>query len=270
MTIGWVRDASEKGALCVHLVIANPRYDLGLMRFPIALTAALIAIAAAALAACTPQATAAPPAIDLAHPTVIELFTSQGCSSCPPADANVAKLADRPDVIALSFGVTYWDRLGWKDTFADPRYTARQVDYGKALGNPNVFTPQVVVNGRDDVVGARTGQIEGLMKRVARTGGPEVAIASGRVSIGAAAAPKAPADVWLVRYDPHVIRVPIRAGENTGKTLPHRNVVRDLSRLGAWSGAAASFPVAAKPGLATAVLVQAPHGGPILAAAKSG
>src|SRR5580698_2329765 len=94
-------------------------------------------------------------AADAAHPTVVELFQSQGCSSCPPANANVMALSDRPDVLALSFQVTYWDNLGWKDTFGSPRYTARQWDYARALRHDNVWTPQVVVNGRADVVGVR-------------------------------------------------------------------------------------------------------------------
>ena len=86
---------------------------------------------------------------DAAHPTVIELFQSQGCSSCPPAEASVGAVSDRPDVLALSFSVDYWDRLGWKDTFSKPAWTARQFAYARALGHgDNVYTPQVVVNGK--------------------------------------------------------------------------------------------------------------------------
>ena len=111
----------------------------------------------AKLAAALGLAAAAMPlearAADAVHPVVIELFQSQGCSSCPPAAANVAALADRPDVLALSFQVTYWDQLGWKDTFAEPRYTARQWDYAHAFHHDNVFTPQVVINGRASGVG---------------------------------------------------------------------------------------------------------------------
>src|SRR5271167_4713002 len=89
----------------------------------------------------------------MARPVVVELFQSQGCSSCPPANANLAAIADRPDVIALNFSVTYWDNLGWKDTFARPAYTARQWDYAHSLRHADVFTPQVVVDGRRDGVG---------------------------------------------------------------------------------------------------------------------
>ena len=131
--------------------------------------AAALAGALGVLTAFAPLARAA----DAAHPVVVELFQSQGCSSCPPANANLIKLSQRPDVLALSFGVTYWDQLGWKDTFASPQYTARQWDYAHALRHDNVFTPQVVVNGRIDGVGAQPGEIEQLMQRAERpAGGP--------------------------------------------------------------------------------------------------
>jgi len=210
-------------------------------------------------------------AADAAHPVVVELFQSQGCSSCPPANANLIALSQRPDVLALSFGVTYWDSLGWKDTFASPQYTARQWDYAHALRHDNVFTPQVVVNGRLDGVGAGRGEIEQLMRRADRAaGGPAVSIGGGAVSIGAAATPVRSADVWLVRYDPRVVQVAIQRGENSGRTLPHRNVVRELVRLGVWNGQPARFtlPASRDPALSTAVLVQTSGAGPILAAAK--
>ena len=202
---------------------------------------------------------------------VVELFQSQGCSSCPPANANLIKLSQRPDVLALSFGVTYWDQLGWKDTFASPQYTARQWDYAHALRHDNVFTPQVVVNGRIDGVGAQPGEIEQLMRRAERpANGPALSIGGGAVMVGAAERPAKAADVWLVRYDPRVIQVAIQRGENSGRTLPHRNVVRELVRLGAWNGQAARFtmPPSHDPALSTAVLVQTSGAGPILAAAK--
>jgi len=228
------------------------------------LTAAIAAggLASAGLSGAGSGAHAAPLA-------VVELFTSQGCSSCPPANDNVRALSDRPDVLALSFGVTYWDKLGWKDTFADPAYTARQYAYARSLRHDGPFTPQVVVDGRADTVGARPGEIEALIGRTSLLGGPAIRIAGDTVELGAAHAPGVPADVWLVRYDPRTIAVPIRAGENDGRTLPHKNVVRALVRLGAWSGGAERFVLPpASPSLATAVIVQTPGAGPILAAAK--
>jgi hypothetical protein len=208
-------------------------------------------------------------AADATHPTVVELFQSQGCSSCPPANANVMAIAGRPDILALSFEVTYWDDLGWKDTFGSPDYTARQWSYAHALLHSDVFTPQVVVNGRRDGVGVDPSELRGLVRAGDRgNGGPAVAIAPRAVAIGPG--PATSADVWLVRYDPRIIQVPISRGENAGRTLPHRNVVRELVRLGRWSGAAQTFvlPLATDKALKTAVLVQQGAGGPILAAAS--
>lgn len=210
-------------------------------------------------------------AADAAHPAVVELFQSQGCSSCPPANANVMAIADRPEILALSFGVTYWDDLGWKDTFASPQYTARQWDYARGLGHADVFTPQVVVNGRRDGVGADPGELRRLVTTGDRgLAGPTISPRAGAITLGAAVAPARAADVWLVRYDPRVVQVAIRRGENGGRTLPHRNVVRQLIRLGGWAGAAETLalPPAGDPALRAAILVQAKGGGPILAAAR--
>ena len=138
------------------------------------------------LAALSPQAFAA----DAAHPTVVELFQSQGCSSCPPAAANVMAISDRADVLALSFAVDYWDRLGWKDTFSKPEWTARQYSYAHAIGRSGVYTPQVVVNGRIEGDGLEPAALAGLISRGDRgEGGPEVHFAGGGVSVGASAPP---------------------------------------------------------------------------------
>ncbi|MFD2053902.1 DUF1223 domain-containing protein [Mesorhizobium calcicola] len=199
--------------------------------------------------------------------TVVELFTSQGCSSCPPANANLIKVKDQPGVLALSFNVTYWDYLGWKDTFGRQEFTQRQVTYEPPLGHDGPFTPQVVVNGHADVVGAAPGEIQQLIASAGRTSGPALSLDGGKVSIGAGSAPGGRADVWLVRYAKGVVEVPVARGENTGRTLPHANVVHALTKLGSWTGAAAALDLPAAPGgLSTAVLVQSPGGGPILAA----
>jgi hypothetical protein len=198
---------------------------------------------------------------------VVELFTSQGCSSCPPANANLITLSKRPGVLALSFGVTYWDYLGWKDIFARPDYTDRQARYEPRLGRSGSFTPQIVVNGNADVVGNDLAETSEVIAASRPPAGPEITLAGQSVRIANAAASEA-ADIWLVRYDPSVLEVPVRRGENGGRTLPHGHVVRDLVRLGAWSGAATTIPVPPAPaGLRTAVLVQLPRGGPILSAA---
>jgi len=199
---------------------------------------------------------------------VVELFTSQGCSSCPPADAAVARISERPGVLALSFGVTYWDDLGWKDTFGQKKFTDRQWDYARGLHHVQVATPQVVVNGRVDVVGQDLREIDAALARVRLTTGPDVTLngASAQVS---GAPPARAAAVWLVRYDPNIQQVPVRRGENTGKTLPIKNAVKELTRLGEWTGGPKTYPIPAGPaGLKTAILLQAGTGGPILAAAK--
>jgi hypothetical protein len=208
-------------------------------------------------------------AADASHPAVVELFQSQGCSSCPPANANVNALSRRADVLALSFAVTYWDRLGWKDTFAKAQFTERQWQYARAMRQQDVYTPQVVVNGRVAGVGADPGEIEGLISRADRgTTGPTVTISGGSAEIGAAPGHGQAADVLLIRYDPRTLEVSVRRGENTGKTLPHRNIVREMVRLGGWNGRSENFSLPANDsGLRSAILVQATGAGPILAAA---
>ena len=205
----------------------------------------------------------------VAPPVVVELFTSQGCSSCPPANVALGKVVDRPDVIALTFSVTYWDHLGWKDIFARPEFTARQVAYARALGQGAPYTPEVVAGGRTGGVGNSDGRLAQLIAKGRAVSAASVQANGDQITVSAGVAPHRGADVWLVRYDPRIVQVPIKAGENTGKTLPQRNVVRSLTRLGDWTGPAASFrarPAAA--GLRTVVLVQARDGGPILAAGR--
>lgn len=203
------------------------------------------------------------------QPVVVELFTSQGCSSCPPANANLVRLAQRKDVLALSYSVTYWDRLGWKDVFGKPEFTERQAIYEPPLGQSGPFTPQMVVNGRLSAIGQRLREVEDLISQASADKGPDVSLGGSKVSIGAGRAPAGGADVWLVRFNPNTVEVPVARGENGGRTLAHTHVVHDLRRLGGWDGSAVTYPVsAAGRDLDTAVLVQARQGGPILAAAR--
>jgi hypothetical protein len=198
---------------------------------------------------------------DAAHPAVVELFQSQGCSSCPPAAANVTAVSNRPDVLALSFAVDYWDRLGWKDTFSKAAWTARQYAYARAMGSDGVYTPQVVINGRVAGDGLEPGALQELMTRVGFSGGA--------VTVGAATPPAGGADVWLARYIPRTVDVAIARGENAGHTLPYKDVVREMVLLGKWRGEAASFPVpGGDAGLAEAAIVQGSGCGPIVAAAR--
>ncbi|MES1199624.1 MAG: DUF1223 domain-containing protein [Pseudomonadota bacterium] len=198
-------------------------------------------------------------------PIVVELFQSQGCSSCPPANAVANSLAARDDLIVLSYGVTYWDQLGWRDTFASAENTQRQYTYARGLHRDNVATPQMVINGAIDLVGNNASAVNNALARAA----PVARLEADVNGVTLPADPRlAGADIWLVRFDPRERDVAINAGENEGRTLPHKNVVRELRLLGRATGAAArlSAPATHEAGLRTAYLVQAPNGGAILAA----
>jgi hypothetical protein len=239
----------------------------------------VISPAALALAACgnsAPSQVAAETALkpiataSAAAPVVVEEFQSQGCSSCPPANANINAIADRPEVLALSYAVTYWDQLGWKDTFAKPTFTERQWEYAHRAGRGNVATPQVIVNGKTAIVGSNRAELaQTLAREGSPKGGPVIATTAGAVSIGPGK-PERLATVWLVHYDPRTQWVPIRAGENNGRRLPHRNIVRELVQLGSWSGKPLQMqlPPPADAALRSAILVQAGKGGPIIAAQR--
>lgn len=204
-------------------------------------------------------------------PTVVELFTSQGCSSCPPADAFLGELTKRDDVLALAFHVDYWDYIGWKDPFADPKYTSRQRHYSAKLGLRYVFTPQMVVQGASSATGSNQAAVLGLIGRDRGMDRVEVKMsrdASGLVTASLPASPDVEeADIWVVFYDrKHVTE--IKRGENGGRTLRNYNVVRKLVRLGSWRGEVKDFPIQAMSvGDACAVLVQSVRTGRILGAA---
>jgi hypothetical protein len=208
-------------------------------------------------------------AADAARPTVVELFQSQGCSSCPPANAALARYADRPDWLALTFSVTYWDRLGWKDTFGRPEFTERQYAYARSLGGEGVYTPEVVVNGRAAGVGFDVTEVEALAAKTDRgASGPSLAFDGDTLAIGAGGAPAGGAEVWVALYDPGVLEVTIARGENAGRKLAHRNVVRRLVRLGDWDGKAERLKLPRAEGLARAVIVQGRGVGAIVAAGR--
>lgn len=203
------------------------------------------------------------------HTVVVELFTSQGCSACGTADKLVAQLADDPGVLALTFSVDYWDYLGWTDTFAKPEFKARQKAYELKMAVGDLSTPQIVVDGRSQASGAETKGVESLIRMARREKGegPRLKLSRhGRLTIGPGR--RAAADVWLVRYDPAERQVTVKRGENRGQTIRERNVVRQLIKLGTWSGRQKSYVVPdgqEAAGLKTAVLVQAAKGGRVLA-----
>ena len=207
------------------------------------------------------------PSIAAERPVVVELFTSQGCSSCPPADALLATLADRPDVLALAFHVDYWNRLGWVDPFSGPWATARQSAYAAQMGSDQVYTPQAVVDGGRDVVGSDRDGLEAAIADARADPVVPVALTTSDAGLRVTVDPAAPADavLWLVGFDDRH-ETPVRRGENAGKMLVDRNVVRSLTRLDGWSPGGAV--AAAKPdGDRTAVLLQAADGR-ILGAAR--
>ena len=213
------------------------------------------------------------PAVAAARPpVVVELYTAQGCASCGEANQAVAKLADHPGVLALTFPVDYWDYLGWADTLAKPEFAARQKAYVARLALREPYTPQVVVDGRAEAPGLKVDRVDALIKAAARApkDPPDIHfIGPRRVDVGSGRAPKG-AEVWLLRYDPRELDVAVKSGDNRGQTIIQRNVVRELSRLGAWRGKPITFrlPPAAEEGLKTVVLVQAGRGGKITAVAQ--
>lgn len=208
--------------------------------------------------------------------TVLELFTSQGCSSCPPADALLKTFANRSELMPLSFSVDYWDHLGWKDTLASPKHSARQKAYARSLGTGNVYTPQVVVNGAWQAIGSNKAQIEkAILKASSAVSSQTVAFTAvtdtKRIIIEVGTAKDAmPATVWLAIVAPQV-GVEIKRGENRGKMLAYHNVVRDITPVGMWAGKPMKIelPLSTmmKVGDRCAVLLQADEGGRIIAAA---
>jgi hypothetical protein len=223
-------------------------------------------LVAAALFWHTQSATAEP------GPVVVELFTSQGCNSCPPADRLLGELADRDDVLPLSFHVTYWDRLGWPDTFGLEGSTQRQEGYADWLGLNRVYTPQMVIGGRIDVVGSARGRVLEAIELLHSHAepGPQLAVTGDRLAVGAGS--RDDATVWLIAFDDHH-DVAIERGENRGRTIRYRNVVRKILDLGAWDGRATTLRLplerlAAGGRDAVAVLVQREADGAILAAER--
>lgn len=211
-------------------------------------------------------------AVQAAETVVVELFTSQGCSSCPPADRILGELAEDKDVIALAFHVDYWDYLGWKDKFGSPAYTKRQRAYSRSMGERSIYTPQMVIGGVEHVVGSRGMKVASAIKRHSERRMP-VAVRLDRqgdsVAIRANGSGNLPnMVVQIATYTPKAT-VDVRRGENAGRTLTYHNVVRSFTPVAAWDGKG-SFNATAKIPSDTpvVVLVQARSGGAILGAAQ--
>jgi hypothetical protein len=208
------------------------------------------------------------------QPVVVELYTSQGCSSCPPADAFFSILAGREDVIALGFHVDYWDYIGWRDVFGSPAYSARQKGYARAAGRRSVYTPQMIVQGDRDVVGNHPMDVTDLIQSY-RGAERDVRLslkrgASGTVQIRAEALrdPGGPLMIQVIRYQPEA-SVEITRGENAGHKLTYSNIVTDWQVVGEWDARAPfSAEVPAKGEKPVVVLIQHKGPGPIEAAAR--
>lgn len=182
---------------------------------------------------------------------VVELFTSQGCSSCPPADKVIGELAKDPSVIALTMPVDYWDYLGWKDTLADARFSARQKAYAQMRGDRDVYTPQVVVNGETQIIGSDSG---GIRQAIEDSGNAapvmpvpvSMTVSGQQVKVSVAAADTALAgthgEVWICSVS-RAVPIAVGRGENKGRDLTYYNVVRNWLKVGDWTGAAASWMV---------------------------
>ncbi len=214
---------------------------------------------------------------------VIEMFTSQGCSDCPAADALLKQYIDQRNIVGLTLPVDYWDYLGWKDTLAGSRNAERQRDYAERLGIGTVYTPQAVVNGAVEVVGSSASEIDRAINAT------ETALASSRVPVhfwhygnsviietGSAprdAEPKE-ATIWLAVIQ-KAVQVTVKAGENKGKTLTYYNVVRELTPVGVWNGRPATIRLARADIMRPeteelVVLIQEASTGPIIGAARLG
>jgi hypothetical protein len=182
---------------------------------------------------------------------VVELFTSQGCSSCPEADRVLGELAKDPNVIALSLPIDYWDYLGWKDTLADSRFSARQKAYSQMRGDRDVYTPQVVVNGSTHVIGSDRARIDGAIDATKKADGVmsvpvSMSLSGKQINVSVAASNKGPAakhgEVWICSVSKSV-PISIGRGENRGRQVTYHNVVRNLLKVGDWNGNAGSWTV---------------------------
>lgn len=207
-----------------------------------------------------------------ASPVVVELYTSQGCSSCPPADEYLGRIADREDVIALSMHVDYWDYLGWRDVFSSPAHTRRQRDYAGYMGERMIYTPQIVVQGREGMVGSHEHKVEAAIKRHGeRPSAVQVKLTKMEDRLVAELTPTSDAAARgrvLMAWYNRAEQVAIRAGENRGRKIVYHNVVRGWSDMGVWRGGRIALTAPLPMADGVAVLIQDRDGGPILGAGR--
>jgi hypothetical protein len=180
------------------------------------------------------------------RPVIVELFTSQGCSSCPPADAYFKELKDEPGVVALSYHVDYWDYLGWRDTLGSPEFSQRQYDYAESRGDKNVYTPQLIINGGKHFVGSQRARISGGIDAARSEDAAhwvDMEMSDNRTDVSITiptGKPMKEATLWLMAFT-HSISIEIKKGENAGSTIEYHNVVRKMVPAGMWHGEAAKI-----------------------------
>ena len=180
------------------------------------------------------------------RPVIVELFTSQGCSSCPPADAYFRALKDEPNVVALSYHVDYWDYLGWRDTLGGAEFSERQYDYAEARGDKNIYTPQMIINGGQHFVGSQREQVSSAIataRTEVATDWVDMAMSDNKTDVTIsipAGKPMKEATLWLLAFA-HSISVEIKKGENAGSNVEYHNVVRKMVPAGMWHGEAAKL-----------------------------
>lgn len=215
---------------------------------------------------------------DSSSPVVAELFTSEGCSSCPPADALLSKLRERKNIIALAYHVDYWNYLGWKDRFSQHVFTMRQRAYARALGSPMVYTPQLVIDGETHVVGSNKAAVDAAIAQARASGRHMIDIGLSWSANRSLVIKLPPSDrsvdatIWFVRFE-HNAETLVTAGENAGRLLKHANIVDELAAIGMWDGSPLTITLpweaiaqGSDPQFGCAILVQPEGLGPILGA----
>jgi hypothetical protein len=230
---------------------------------------AIAALGALAFTAGAPASADPPEAAKRKPPVLVELFTSQGCASCPKANAFLGQLSHDPNLVTLTYAIGYWDYLGWRDTLAKPEFTDRQKSYSAKFKH-GVYTPQMVVNGTAHTNGLKAKELRAILDEATAPATTKLHAkrtkeAADKVSIDlGGTAPAESADVWVAQVLPGPIYVDVKSGENVGAKVPHFNVVTRIQKLGAWTGGAKHMVVDCAQ--TCAVIVQTVDGGPVLAA----
>jgi hypothetical protein len=238
---------------CDRQSFLNEAFDMGNLRIGLSVVCTVLTLSPVPCAAGGPKA-------------VTELFTAEGCADCLAADENLNKLSQDPNILTLTFPITYFDQEGWTDHNAQPAFTDRQVAYDARLGPLVPSAPQIIINGRGISKGTNSAELAALIDNNILKPPCAATINGNRVTVGKGTASPGGADVWLVSYSPNIVNAVVGGGPNIGRTIANVGLVRSLELLGRWSGETVSFEISGPGPWKQAVLVQAAAGGPILAA----